>query len=387
MPKSRVSRGLCVVCAKLKHRLSFFVGSLGGGGAERTVTSLANGFHRRGYLVDVLLFDLQGPYLDDLDAGVRVVNLRSRRAILSLWALVKYFRKVRPYGMLSAQSYLNVVAIWARVLSRVPVRLLVREAVATSVDANSSNNLKSRLVPILIRWFYPLADLIITPSRGVAEDLVECIGITDAKIVVIPNPVDIRKLLSRSIESESHPWLSGQEPVVLGVGRLTPQKDFQSLIRAFSKVRTRCRARLIICGEGEQRENLEKLAGELGVGDAVSFPGFVKNPFSYMRQSTVFVLSSRWEGLPNTLLEALAIGTPVVSTDCPSGPREILDGGRFGKLVPVSDVDALADAIYLGLQRRISAPSPELIKRQYGPDKIIQCYSKAFELTNDCLCV
>jgi glycosyltransferase involved in cell wall biosynthesis len=192
---------------------------------------------------------------------------------------------------------------------------------------------------------------VVAVSRGAADDLARWSGIPRELVEVVYNPVITSNGLAAANQLPDHPWFGpGQPPVILGVGRLTPQKDFPTLIRAFSHVRRQRAARLLILGEGEERPALTALANELGVADDVDLPGFRDNALAYMASSALFVLSSAWEGLPTVLIEALAVGTPVVSTDCPSGPREILQEGRLGPLVPVGDAAALSAAMLKMLQ-------------------------------------
>jgi glycosyltransferase involved in cell wall biosynthesis len=201
-------------------------------------------------------------------------------------------------------------------------------------------------MPFLANIFYPGAAGVVAASEGMADDIANVFRIPRDQIQVIYNPAITRDLFTSAAESIPHPWFTpGAPPVVLGVGRLTRAKNFLLLIHAFSQLRSRCPARLVILGEGEERPALEAKARELGVEMDVDLPGFVSNPYPYMRQATVFVLSSAWEGLPNALIQALALGTPVVSTDCPSGPREILKGGALGELIPVGNPDAMRAAI------------------------------------------
>jgi glycosyltransferase involved in cell wall biosynthesis len=183
-------------------------------------------------------------------------------------------------------------------------------------------------------------------SEGVKDDLARAGRLSLEQIRVVPNPVVTSELFEMAAVPIDHPWfVEGAPPVILGIGRLTTQKDFGTLIRAFAEVRGQREARLMILGEGSERPALERLARELGVRDDVVLPGFVDNPFAFLKRAALFVLSSTYEGLPGVLIQALACGTPVVSTDCDSGPREILDGGRLGILVPVGDLDALANGI------------------------------------------
>jgi glycosyltransferase involved in cell wall biosynthesis len=193
-------------------------------------------------------------------------------------------------------------------------------------------------------------------SRGAADDLARTSGLPRDRVEVVYNPVITPTMLALARQAPDHPWFApGQPPVIVGAGRLTRQKDFFTLLRAFAEVRRRRPARLIILGEGEDRSALQALADDLGVADEVALPGFQENALAYMAGSAVFALSSAWEGLPTVLIEALAAGARVVSTDCPSGPREILQDGRLGALVPVGDAVALAAAILEALGRPAGA--------------------------------
>jgi glycosyltransferase involved in cell wall biosynthesis len=216
---------------------------------------------------------------------------------------------------------------------------------AISPESQNITQLKRRLTPQLVRWFYPWAESIVPVSQGVAEDLAR-IGLSLERVQVIYNPVVTPELFEKAQEPVEHPWFSpGQPPVILGVGRLEQQKNFSTLIRAFAQVHQQHSARLIILGEGSERSYLESLIKELGLTENVALPGFVANPYAYMARAAMFVLSSAWEGLPTVLIEAMAVETPVVSTDCDSGPAEILKNGKYGKLVGVGDIKGLAEAM------------------------------------------
>lgn len=330
--------------------LALFLPSLQGGGAERAMLNLAQGFAERGLAVDLVLAKAEGPYLSQIPLGVRMVNLGASRVLTSLPSLVRYLRRERPKALLSALDHANVVALWAQKLSGVPVRVVVSVHSTPSQAAANAKSLRARFMPFWIRSFYPWAHTIVAVSQGVAEDLVRLSGLPKEKVRVIYNPVVTPELYARAEEHLEHPWFApGEPPVVLGVGRLTAAKDFSTLIRAFSLVRQERLARLMILGEGEERPKLEALIRELGLDNDVALPGFVENPYKYFKGARVFVLSSRWEGFGNVLVEAMALGTPVVSTDCPSGPSEILEGGKWGRLVSVGDVEALARAIVKGM--------------------------------------
>jgi len=357
-----------------KQSIALFLPSLRGGGAERMMINLARGFSEQGLEVDLVLAKAEGPYLSQVPPEVRVIDLDSSRVLTSLPGLVRYLRCERPRTLLSTLDHANIVAIWARKLARVPNRLVVRVANNLSESASNAPSLRGRLMPRLVQKFYPLADTVVAVSQGVANDLTSTAGLQRERIQVIYNPVVTADLFEKARESLEHPWfVPGEPPVILSVGRLTKAKDHPTLIRAFARIRREHSARLMILGEGEDRPNLEALIRELDLEEDVSLPGFVDNPFQYMKRASVFVLSSRWEGLPNTLIQAMAVGTPVVSTDCPSGPAEILEGGQWGRLVPVGDVEEMAAAIIATLN---DPNHPDVSKRaqHFGVEKSVQAY-------------
>jgi glycosyltransferase involved in cell wall biosynthesis len=249
-----------------------------------------------------------------------------------------------------------------------------------SQDAKNATQLKWRLMPQLVRWFLPWADAIVTVSQGVADDLVQ-IGLPSESIRVIHNPVVTPELFQKAQEPLEHPWFaSGQPPVILGVGRLDKQKDFQTLIQAFAQVRQQHAARLMILGEGNERSHLEVLVKELHLTEDVSLPGFVANPYAYMSRSAVFVLSSLFEGLPTVLIEAIAVGTPVVSTNCKSGPAEILADGQYGKLVSVGNIQDIAKAIIETLEMVPDSESLRQRAADFSLEKALSQYQQVLQI-------
>jgi glycosyltransferase involved in cell wall biosynthesis len=262
--------------------------------------------------------------------------------------------------LLAFQDHANVAAIWANFIARTDTKIVASvHSMWSRSMKESAHRGKLRFLAGLTTQAYKYASAVVAVSSGVAGDLVETIGIKPESVSVIYNPVITPQLLARSNATLVHPWFnSGEPPVVFGMGRLSPEKDFPTLLRAFAKVRLQFPVRLMILGEGAGRHELEDLAAQLGVTDDVIFPGFVANPYPYLKRAGVFVLSSRYEGLPTVLIEALALGVPCVATDCKSGPSEILANGRHGDLVPVGDVNAIASAIVAALQRsRTPAPA------------------------------
>ncbi len=328
------------------ERIAIFAATSGHSGVDRILVNLIEQWAAWGLRIDLLQVRRHGPRLEPVPEGVRCIDLGCSHVNSALPALVRYLRRERPSALLSDKDRVNRIAILARMLSGSNTRLAVRLGTTVSVNLASRGHIERWLQRASIRTLYPLADRLIVPSVGVATDLVEQFGVARARIQVVQSPIVSARLEHRAQAPIAHPWLAaGEPPAILGVGELGARKDFATLLRAFALVRAERPCRLLILGRGRQRERLLALAAELGVAEAVDLPGFVANPYPYMRQAAVFALSSRWEGLGIVLVEALACGTPAVSTDCPSGPREILGPCCPRALVPVGDHQALARAI------------------------------------------
>lgn len=335
-----------------KERLAIFLPGLYDGGAERILLNLAQEIAARGVSVDLVLARAEGPYMAEIPDSVRLIDLKAIRVMTCLPALVHYLRSERPVALLSA-LYANIIAVWAKRIAGFHQRVVLTEHNTLTSVSNGENDLRWRVYPELARRFYPWADDIIAVSKGVATDLSLAAKLSPDRIQVIYNPIVTPDLQEKSKAPLEHAWFrAGEPPVVLGVGRLTAQKAFNVLIEAFAQVRKSQPARLLILGEGEERPMLEAQIRQLELEQDVDLPGFVSNPYSYMADAALFVLSSRWEGLPTVLVEAMSLRTPVIATDCPSGPREILMDGQYGQLVPMDDPRALALAINNSLSNR-----------------------------------
>jgi len=362
----RVSRNV----PSSRKRLAVFAPSMVGGGAERGALKLAEGLAQRGFDVDLVLASAQGSRLTEISPDVRLVDLKARRVLTSLPGLARYLRRERPYAVASVLNHANVVALWARKLARYPGRVVVIEQNTLSVKAAHAVSRRTRMMPRLVRRFYPWADYVVGVSGGVVDDLNQIAKLDPEKVRVIFNPIVTDDLEEKARAPVDHPWFGDGSSVFVAAGRLQPQKDFPTLLYAFAKLRSSRSARLLVLGEGPERENLEALIEKLGIGMDVQLLGAKSNPYAYMARSAAFVLSSRWEGLPTVLVEALKCGVPVIATDCPSGSREILADGRYGELVPVGDVGALALAMEAAIDGRV-ARAPDESWRPYELQAVV----------------
>jgi glycosyltransferase involved in cell wall biosynthesis len=352
-----------------------------GGGAERVMVNIANGLCEHGYEVDMMVARAEGPYTSALRPGICVRPL-ARRLAYCVVALAKYLQRNRPAVVLAAGEHACAVAVLARQISWVRLRLVLslHNAVYKGIAARTQGT-KYRFDPLLVRTFYRSADRIVTVSNDLRRESMRLIGGDPSKFVTIYNPLFSSDVTERAKSPTDHHWfVLGNTPVILAVGRLISQKGFDNLLRAFALVRLRLDAHLIVLGEGPDRAALTNLASSLEVRESVDFAGFVSNPYAYMRCASVVVMSSRYEGFGNVLVEAMAVGTPVVSTNCPHGPREILADGKYGALVPIDDPEALAEAIL----NTIAVPPPrsELIQRarMFSVDNAVRLYEEVMGL-------
>lgn len=359
-------------------RLAVFLPSLEGGGAERVVVSLLKGFVERQIAVDLVLAKAKGVYLSQVPSSCRIIDLDSRGVLNSLPKLILYLRRERPQRMLSMMSHANIVAIMARFFSCIRFRLVVSERCALA--GNYFLGFKGRLLKICMYCIYPFADAIVAVSNGVSDDIRRELNIDCAMLNVIYNPVDFKKIENESSLPCSNDWLNASVPIIIASGRLTKQKDFPTLLKALAKVRAKRDVRLIILGDGEEKDYLKTITIDLGLVEYVFFAGFVRQPYTWFSRASVFVLSSAWEGLPNVLIEAMACGVPVVATDCPHGPKEILENGKWGRLVPVGDAESMAFAILETLKETIH-PDVRFRANFFSLTRSVDDYLKILNLT------
>lgn len=397
-------------------RVAFVLPALEAGGMEQVTLLTAQGLMHAGYSVDLVLEHQRGEYLSRVTNNIRIFGLTKGSKFAAyarlIWArpadglvqlakmlfsktdyvplrrvcsLARYLHEHKPDVVFVSHGRMPILALWARSLARVSSRVVIVEHSTLSrwLEVFSDEPGRHRQWQYrveLARRFYPEADSIVAVSNGVADDLAKTLFLPRASITTIYNPVVGPDLLAAAAKPLSHCWFApGEPPVLLAVGRLVREKNFAALIGAFVEVRQRHRARLLILGEGEQREALEAQIQRLGMQDDIALPGWADNPYVYMRHSAVFVLCSLFEGMGIVLAEALACGCAVVSTDCPSGPREVLDGGRYGRLVPMNDIAALAAALVEQLETPIDKTLLEARGNDFSVDKSLARYQTLVE--------
>jgi glycosyltransferase involved in cell wall biosynthesis len=355
--------------------------SLAGGGAERVASLLLQHLDRQRFEPSLVVFENRFDYPLPVDVKVTCFYKKGAWELPRLiWRLAQVYDKEKPDVVLSFMNYANLIALLARKLSHNKPRLLISEHDCVSVSHRDESKLFSYPKTWAIPRLYPEADAVVCVSRGVADDLVTHLKVPRQKIKVIYNPVDIGYVSSLAEEEVDHPYFTtGETPVIIAVGRLTPQKGYPYLLKAFAQVAAKLLCRLVILGEGEEGQTLKKLVRQLRIEKQVSFLGFRKNPFKYLAHSDIFVLSSLWEGFSLAILEAMTCGIPVISSRCPPGPDEIITDGMNGLLVPVADETALAEAMLRLLNDKSLSAKLAQAGRQRAEDFTLATIIKEYE--------
>ncbi|MEM7482270.1 MAG: glycosyltransferase [Acidobacteriota bacterium] len=354
--------------------------TMGHGGADRVTRTLLQHLDRKRFRPTLVLMKAEGPFLDDLPDDVPVHSLGVQRLVNAVGPLVRLLRRP-PEILFSTSSGTNLVAALAHALRRRPCRLLLSER--STLRRDDRPGWKNRSLVALKRRLYRRADRLAAVSGGVAEDLVHLLGVEGGRVDVVYNPVITPEIAAQAAVPLDGPEAEDRRPLILSAGRLVPTKDQLTLIRAFARLSEGTDARLVILGEGPERGDLEREIDRLDLSGRVALPGFDSNPFRWMARAQVFVLSSRFEGLPGVLIQAMACGAAAVSTDCPTGPSEVITDGESGFLVTVGDVDALADRMGRlladpDLRSRLAAQGREDV-RQFSLESALRRYSQTIE--------
>ena len=368
-------------------KVLFFISSLEGGGAERVMTEILRSVDReRIEPVLVLLNPCENsPYRDYIpkDIKIIVVQRKSDGPLHKIGQYAGFIRTVhseKPHLIISMLTHCNIMAVSLKLISK--IRVIVCEHIVPSEVIMTKEGGRMLWFPTkhLIRIFYRFADKIVAVSEGIKANLVKDFNISTHNIEVIYNPIDLDRISELCKIPAEHVFFEERVPVILSAGRLVPQKGLDILLRAFGNITKEIDARVIILGEGPEKESLSRLAKDLVITEKVSFTGFQENPYRFMSNTDIFVLPSRYEGLPMVMLEAMACGAPIVSADCKSGPREILQDGRHGVLIPTGDVDALSTAILKllrdkTLRERLSKTAKQRA-RDFAVKKIVPRYEE-----------
>ncbi len=361
-----------------QSKIAVFIPNLCGGGAERAMLNLVTEFTKRGTPIDFVTIEAKGPYVNFLPKEVHLIELQPQlfkhlsllqsrflqllKHIAIVASLVKHIKKSNIHILLTTLRVSNIISLIIKKYFIKEIMLIVRIENTLSIESSKSKSWKTRFVTKILKSLLPIANAIIVNSKGSSDDIKLHIPTVSHLVHIIYNPIVSSNIKTQAVRPIHHPWIGDTGfNLILSVGRLEPQKDLATLLKAFAELIKLQSSRLIILGQGPEEHNLKKISNNLGIKSFVDFVGFQLNPFSWMAKADVFVLSSLFEGLPNALIEAMACGTPVVSTNCHSGPREILKGGKLGKLVPVGDYKELASAVMETLKKPIA--STLLMKR------------------------
>lgn len=358
--------------------IACFIPSLFGGGAERVALNLCDGWTKMGHQIDLVVAEATGAFIDQVPSAVELVNLNTGKIRKSIGKLAQYISLSNPDVICSHLSHANIATLRALRKSGASTKSVLVEHLTMS--AYKGEKFRDKLIKPIARRLYANADAVVAVSKGAAADLESTLKWNADSVRVIYNPVVTKTLISKASVQPEHQWLNESVPVILGVGRLSPQKDFETLLSAFALAQQERDLRLVILGTGELQSKLESQVQSLKIQDKVHLAGFIENPYGWMANADLFVLSSRWEALPTVLIEALACGCNVVSTDCPTGPSEILTRSLADGLVPMASPEAMAEQMIYRLDNPLSREElSELARTRFSDEQSCSGYLALFE--------
>lgn len=364
-----------------QRKIAFFSYDMRVGGAEKMILTLLPQFIKAGYFIDLVLIKKAGAFLSDIDPRVNIISLKKEHVSQSLIPLIRYFKKSKPDVFISNLTHLNIVTIIAKIFSGTCSKIIITEH--NTITANNlENGGKESILVFLSKFLYPLADKTVVVSEGAAQNLIDAIRINPNKVQNIYNPIDIDHIHLLAKEQINESWLTEKSiPVLIAVGRLEQQKNFSFLMDVFQTLIKKRKARLLILGEGSERQMLEQQMIAYGIENEVKLPGIKTNPYPYISNADILVCTSKYEGFNITLAESLACGTPVISMNCPYGPAEILDNGTYGQLISPGDQDGMVNAIIAAIDHPESLPSKEKLMeraKRFSAEKIFSEYQELF---------
>lgn len=341
------------------EKIALYIPNLNTGGAEKVFVNLANSFCSKGYNVDILLTNEEGDFLKELNPKIKVIELSSKRVLLDFFKLSRYMKAEKPDVLMSALNHCNVLAALSSVVFNFNDKTFITIHSNLSETFKESGYFNSILTKLFMSLTFRYVSGAICVSQGVKKDFTSLFPQMEKKTTYIYNPFDIKLIEQKAKLPSSHPWLRKDRSfkTIISSGRLIKAKDFTTLIQAFALVKDSKNVRLIILGDGPLRNELQTLIEKLNLSSFVDLHGFVENPFALISKSNLFVSSSMREGFSNVILEAMICKTPIVATDCPSGPSEILEDGKWGRLVPINNPEKLANAILYTFNNMDSTPS------------------------------
>ena len=362
----------------MKKKIAVFVNSLEIGGTESVTLVFVNELIKYNFTVDLILLQKKGYYLKFLDKRVNVVNLDKKRLLFSFFNFFKYLKKNNPDIILSHLTHINVFVLFFKIFLKMRFKIFINETTTVSLKKKHSNKFRHSILNLIIPFFYPKAAKVIVPSLGVKQDLINTYKVKNKKIAIIPNPVDINFIKSQS-KKKINLRIKKKIPLLVSMGRLIPDKDFLSMIKAVQDTLKIKKIHLLIMGKGIQKNFLNFEIKKNKLNNNIQLLGEIKNPFPILSKAKIFILTSRREGMPTALLQAIALKKMVISTNCPSGPKEIMSKLNCGYLAEVGNVSDIKKGILKGLNNKIKKADHDKFLKNYHISYIIKKYIKTFQ--------